>query len=49
MKKWELKFTVNGKLTVQVVNAYYLNDAKKLILAQYQGAKISFRSSKEIK
>ena len=44
MVAWEVKFTVNGKMTVQVVNANSSIDARKLIEAQYRGCKITFYS-----
>lgn len=42
MFQWKCAFNVNGKRTEQIVNAYNSTDARKLIEAQYSGAKITW-------
>lgn len=42
MAEYVVKFTVDGKMTVQNVNANSSIDARKIIEAQYRGAKITF-------
>lgn len=45
MNTYYLTFTVNGKRTEQEVRANTIMDAKRIILAQYQGARINFIST----
>lgn len=45
MKTYKLTFTVNGKRTEQIVKANSIDDAKKIIRAQYQGANVNFIST----
>ncbi len=45
MKSYRLTFTVNGKRTEQIVRANSMMEAKALIKAQYQGARINFIST----
>lgn len=45
MNTYRLTFTVNGKRTEQIVKANSTNDARNLIKAQYQGARINFIST----
>jgi len=45
MNSYRLTFTVNGKRTEQIVRAHSINDAKKMIMAQYAGANVRFIST----
>lgn len=45
MKSFRLTFTVNGKRTEQIVKAHTIDDARRLIRAQYAGANINFIST----
>ncbi len=49
MKQYEIVFRVDGIRTVQIVTAANLASAKKLIEAQYAGARISYVTTKEIR
>lgn len=42
MNQYKVVFTVNGKRTEQVVSAFDMAAAKKLIEAQYSNCKVSF-------
>lgn len=45
MNTYKLTFTVNGKRTETIVRANSIMDAKKLVQAQYAGARINFIST----
>lgn len=45
LNAYRLTFTVNGKRTEQIVKANSLSDAKRMIQAQYSGARIRFIST----
>lgn len=45
MNTYRLTFTVNGKRTEQIVRAYSMTEARNIIKAQYQGARINFIST----
>lgn len=45
MKTYKLVFTVNGKRTETLITASSLDDAKRIVRAQYSGARISFISA----
>lgn len=50
MNKYEVKLTVDGKRTVEVISARTSVDAEKLAKSQYDGCKVNItRSAKRIK
>ncbi len=48
LKRYEIKFYVDGKRTMQVVMALSLSDAKKIIMAQYPQSKINITFAKRL-
>ena len=42
LHKYECNFYLNGKRTSQVVSAINMNDAQKIIEAQYNGCRIQW-------
>lgn len=48
MRKYQVKFTVNGKRTQQIVDATSYSDAKKLVQVQYSGNKVVIVNCKDL-
>lgn len=48
MKQYQVTFTVNGKRVQQNVATTSYSDAKKIVLAQYNGSKVAIVNCKDL-